>query len=239
MQADASLTRGERRHRLLLLTCLLGCGAFPLVMLAARVTVDGQLTYSFLVWNLFLAGLPVLLAIGFETALRHRRIAVASAAWIGWLLFFPNSPYLVTDLIHLREQPPTPLWFDALILVSAAVAGLLAGFVSLHLVQLAITSRWGRAWGWVVAITVLGLSGFGVYLGRFARYNTWDVLTRPRSLLYDVGAAVSPTDNSRAVVVTALFSSFLMVTYATLHLLTGLSPGHAVAAPGDDATRRP
>jgi uncharacterized membrane protein len=240
MPSTALLTPTERRTRVLLLGCLLCCGAFPLVMLAARATVNEQLSYSFLVWNLFLAGIPVLLALGFETALRHRHTVVATVAGVGWLLFFPNSPYLVTDLIHLRERPPTPLWFDALILVSAAVAGLLAGFVSLFLVQSAVAARWSRAWGWLVAVLVLGLSGFGVYLGRFARYNSWDVLTRPRSLLYDVGAGVPANDNVRAVVVTALFSTFLLLSYAVVRLLSELGGGPnvaAAAAPG--APRRP
>jgi uncharacterized membrane protein len=227
MPATTLLSPDERRTRVALLACLLACGAFPLVMLAARTTVSDQLSYTFLVWNLFLAGIPVLLALAFETALRHRRELVAAIVGVGWLLFFPNSPYLMTDLIHLQERPPTPLWFDALILVSAAVAGLLAGFVSLHLVQSAVGVRWSRAWGWVVAVTVLGLSGFGVYLGRFARYNSWDVLTRPRSLLYDVGSSVGPSGGGRAVVVTALFSSFLLCSYATVRLLSGIGPSRS------------
>ena len=129
---------------------------------------------------------------------------------------------------HLRDRPPNPQLFASLILVSAAVAGLLAGFVSLHLVQGAVRTRWGDAWGWVVAVTVLGLSGFGVYLGRFARNNSWDLLTRPRSLLYEVQAAVPATGNTRPVVVTVLFSSFLLVSYATIELMTriGSSADH-------------
>jgi uncharacterized membrane protein len=159
-----------------------------------------------------------------ETAWRHGRRTIGSVAFVGWLLVFPNSPYLVTDLIHLRARPPTPIWFDALILVSAAVAGLLAGFVSLHLIQRVVAERFGEGWGWTLAVTVLGITGFGVYLGRFVRVNSWDVLTRPRHLLYNVGGAVSPFDNPRAVIVTALFASFLIVTYVTIEMLTRLSP---------------
>jgi uncharacterized membrane protein len=193
------------------------------MMLAVRVTVSDQLSYAFLVWNLFLAGLPVLFALGSETALRHGRRVGAGVLGVGWLLLFPNSPYLVTDLIHLRERPPAPLWFDALILVSAAVAGLLAGFVSLHLMQGAVARLWGAVAGWLTAVAVLGLSGFGVYLGRFVRYNSWDVLTRPRTLLY-------PASDRRAIAVTALFSSFLLVTYATVELLGRIGPGPARGA---------
>ena len=216
------LDRYEMRVRLALLGCLLACGAFPVAMLVARSTVGQQISYGFIVWNLFLAGLPVMLALVVDTAWRHGRRVLGAVFWVAWLLMFPNSPYLVTDLVHLRERPPTPLWFDALILASAAIAGLLAGFVSLHLVQAAVARRLGAAWGWVMAVSVLGLSGFGVYVGRFARFNSWDVLTRPRTLLYDIGSTVTVEDTPRAVVVTALLSSFLIVSYVTIEMLTRL-----------------
>lgn len=216
------LDRYEMRVRLALLGCLLACGAFPVAMLVARSTVSQQISYGFIVWNLFLAGLPVMLALVVDTAWRHGRRVLGAVFWVAWLLMFPNSPYLVTDLVHLRERPPTPLWFDALILASAAIAGLLAGFVSLHLVQAAVARRLGAAWGWVMAVSVLGLSGFGVYVGRFARFNSWDVLTRPRTLLYDIGSTVTVEDTPRAVVVTALLSSFLIVSYVTIEMLTRL-----------------
>ena len=228
MASAVVLSKSEMRDRVILLGCLLACGAFPVMMLVARSTVSEQLSYGFLMWNLFLAALPIPLALLVESAWRHGRRAVGAVFFVAWLLVFPNSPYLVTDLIHLRERPPTPIWFDALILVSAAVAGLLAGFVSLRLVQAAIARRLGARWGWLVAIGVLGLTGFGVYLGRFVRLNSWDVLTRPRELLYDVGTAVTVDDIPRAVVVTALFSSFLIVTYATVVMLARLTPDQRV-----------
>lgn len=224
MVEETSLGDVERRDRVVLLGFLLCCGAFPVAMLVARSTVDEQLSYGFLVWNLFLAALPIPLALVVESAWRRGRRTLGAVFFVAWLLIFPNSPYLVTDLIHLRERPPTPLWFDALILVSAAVAGLLAGFVSLHLVQAAVTRIWGTWRGWFLAVVVLGLSGLGVYLGRFVRLNSWDVLTRPRALLYDVGGAVVIRDTPRAVVVTALFSSFLIVSYATVEMLTRVTP---------------
>lgn len=225
-----TLGRDELRVRVVLLGCLMACGAFPVAMLVARSTVSQQISYGFLVWNLFLAGVPVLLALVVETAWRHDRRVLGAVFWVAWLALFPNSPYLVTDLIHLREQPPTPLWFDALILGSAGIAGLLAGFVSLHLVQAAVSRRRGAAWGWVMAVAVLGLSGFGVYVGRFARFNSWDLLTRPRTLLYDIGSTVTVEDTPRAVVVTALMASFLIVTYVTIEMLTRLD--HPVSARG-------
>ncbi|MCB1272288.1 MAG: DUF1361 domain-containing protein [Microthrixaceae bacterium] len=214
------LSRGELRSRAVLLGALLATGVFPVAMLVARTAVARQISYRFLLWNLFLAGLPVLFALGVDAASRRGRTVGAMVLGLGWLLVFPNAPYLLTDLVHLREVPPSPLWFDALILGSAAIAGLLAGFVSLHFVQEVVSARLGQARGWVMSLGVLGLTGFGVYIGRFARFNSWDVFTRPRTLLYDVGSTVALEDTPRALVVTALVASFLMVTYVTIEMLT-------------------
>lgn len=74
--------------------------------------------------------------------------------------------------------------------------------------------------GCLMAVGVLGLSGFGVYVGRFARFNSWDLFTRPRRLLYHVGSDVVAGDSPRAVVVTALMASFLIVSYVTVEMLT-------------------
>lgn len=232
----AALGQQEFRARVALLGCLMACGAFPVVMLVARSTVSRQISYGFLVWNLFLAGVPVLLALVVDAAWRHDRRVLGAVSWVAWLFMFPNSPYLMTDLIHLREQPPTPLWYDALILGTAGIAGLLAGFVSLHLVQAAVTRRVGATWGWVMAVVVLGLSGFGVYVGRFARFNSWDVLARPRRLLYDVGSDVAAGDTPRAAVVTALLASFLIVSYVTIEMLTQV--GRYADAPGESDRAR-
>ena len=229
---DAAWTRHELVTRAQLAVALIGCALFPVALLSLRIRLSDELSYRFLLWNLFLAGVPVLFAAGTEAAWRlgHRWLAAASGA--AWLVFFPNAPYLITDLVHLRERPPMPLWFDALILASAGLAGLLAGFSSLRIVHLTLDEVVGRGWAWVVALGVLGLSGFGVYLGRFARFNSWDLLTRPRTLLYSVGSATEPLATTRAVAVTGLFAGFLVVTYLTLLTFANLS------APEPTATAR-
>ena len=148
---------------------------------------------------------------------RHWTRPVLLLPFLGWLAFFPNAPYLITDLVHLKTFDGAPLWFDALILMSMGLAGLLVGYVSLYVVQLVVASSFGRFWGWTMSMTVLGLSGFGIYLGRFARYNSWDLLSRPRSLLYDVrSVAFEPESNPRAIAVSVMFTTFLIVTYLAI-----------------------
>lgn len=202
---------------LALLALALG-SAFPLALMVVRAGVSGSFGFRFLVWNLFLAWIPLGFALLVELGWRRRWPLVASlACGLGWLLFFPNSPYIVTDLIHLAPREGSPLWYDALIIFSMALSGLAVGFTSLRIIQLVVAASRGVFAGWVTSIGVLGISGFGIYLGRFGRYNSWDVLSRPRTLLYDVrDVAVSPLSNARAIAVSALFTSLLIVSFLGL-----------------------
>jgi uncharacterized membrane protein len=217
-------TAEEVRARAVILGALALAALFPMAILAVRLSRFDALTYSFLAWNLFLAGVPVFLAVLAELAWRFRRRVLTAGLLVGWLAFFPNAPYLTTDLIHLRERPPVPVWFDALILTSAALAGLLAGFVSLYLVHQMVEQRFGRRWGWVVCATVLSAASFGIYVGRFARFNSWDLLTAPRELLYDVSERiVDPLSGPTAIAVTLSFTAMQLVGYVIIRSLGRLA----------------
>jgi len=201
--------------RIAMAATLSATSAFPIALLALRSRLGDGIGYRFLLWNLFLAWVPLGFAFIAEMGWRghwsRRRLL-----WplLGWLLFFPNAPYVITDVVHLQKNDVSPLWFDALILFSTGLAGLLVGFVSLRMVQLIINASFSRLAGWIVSIGVLMMSGFGIYLGRFGRYNSWDILSSPRSLLYDVqSVALDPISNRRTIAVSALFSAFLAVTY--------------------------
>lgn len=223
--------------RLLMAVMLSATSAFPLALLAMRARMGAGLGYRFLLWNMFLAWVPIGFAFIAEMGWRwhwsRRRILIPL---FGWLLFFPNAPYVVTDVIHLRKNAISPLWFDALILFSTGLAGLLVGFVSLRMVQLIINASFGRVWGWLVSVGVLVLSGFGIYLGRFARYNSWDILSSPRRLLYDVqSVALDPISNKRAIAISVIFTAFLAVTYLGTIALGQLHLPRRPPPPGHDA----
>ena len=193
-------------------------------ILALRISRFDDPTYSFLAWNLFLAGVPVAFAVVAEVAWRFRMRWWTIGLLTGWLAFFPNAPYLTTDLVHLRARPPVPVWFDALILTSAALAGLLAGFVSLWLVHQMAEERFGRRWGWILCASVLSVASFGIYLGRFARFNSWDLLTAPREILYDVSERVAdPLSGSTALGVTLSFTALQLVSYVVIRSLGELT----------------
>ncbi len=200
--------------RVLVFTALLlWCGA----LLALRGWRANNSTFFFLAWNLFLAAIPFAAAMVFE---RTKVWLVQAVALIVWLLFLPNAPYIVTDFIHLRPRPPVPLWFDVLLLLSAAGTGLLLGYGSVMIVQRAIERRRGAVTGWAVAAFALILSAFGIYLGRFVRFNSWEVVTDPVPLFADIAnRLMNPMAHPRTFAVTALYGVALLLGYAALHVV--------------------
>ncbi len=156
-----------------------------LVLIGARCLYTETTRFLFLPWNLLLAGVPMVFA---WLAVRARRKG-SLLVWVYgavWLLFLPNAPYLVTDLIHLGYSEDTPILFDATILFSCALCGLAMGFISLRWMQDLVAKRWGEATGQVFSLFALSLAGFGIYLGRYLRWNSWDVIANPTSLLNDI-----------------------------------------------------
>lgn len=205
----------------LALASLLCCG-----MVGARAAYTGRLTFGFFCWNLLLAWVPL----GLSLALARRNAPGRQAGHLGnwtlgavWLVFFPNAPYIVTDLVHLRARNPVPLWFDALLVFGFALTGLCLAFVSLLMVHRLVERRRGVRAGWVFVGLVAALTGFGVYLGRFRRWNSWDLVTRPAELLADaVGWMADPFSHVRRVGVTVVFGAFFAITYLVLFALTRL-----------------
>ena len=210
------------RRRLAALLSLVALSGFVAALLVARVAYTGSLAYGNLVWNLFLAWIPFALAIAvYDGARRGASRTALLAGGALWLLFFPNAPYIVTDLQWLREWQGAPIWFDVVLVSTAAWTGLLLGFISLYLVQAVVRRAAGTVNAWLLVLGVLALSSYGIYLGRFERWNSWDVIGRPHHLLDSIASTF--TDPSvRTAAVTLLFTSFLTLTYALFYSVAKL-----------------
>ena len=157
---------------------LFAASAWCLVLVAARRHAYGPSGSRYLVWNLGLAWLPLVFALLLYLAFRRRHtVAELLALGAAWLVFLPNAPYVLTDFVHLGHRHRL---VDSMILASFAFTALGLGFASLLLVQIVVTRKAGAAAGWVVALSALFLASIGVYLGRVHRFNSWDVITRPR-----------------------------------------------------------
>lgn len=187
-------------------------------MVGARYWRTGDLVFLFLVWNLFLAWIPLATA-GFAAALPNRPIAQAiCGAW--WLLFFPNAPYLVTDLMHLSYLGGRLLWFDTLMFATFALTGLVVGYVSLRLMQGIVARYLGVVGSWVFVVGALLLSSYGIYIGRFLRWNSWDLFVSPLSLARDMAGSLFEL---RTIAVTFSLAVLFIGTYAVLVALPRLS----------------
>ena len=189
-----------------------------IALLIVRIAESNRLTYLFLTWNLLLALVPLLFS--HSLAVLHRRHAskfLQLGAFFGWLIFFPNAPYITTDFVHLVARPHVPLWFDIVLLVSAATTGLCLGYASLYDVQRIVAERYNRLLSWLLCFVVFFLSGFGIYLGRYLRWNSWDVVANPRELFADIAPRLfHPFDHPRTMAVTFIYGVALLLGYAAM-----------------------
>jgi len=188
-------------------------------LLVLRMERSNSPSYAFLIWNLFLAAIPFGAALMLEALDKLRAwTALQWGCLVMWLLFLPNAPYIVTDFVHLRQRSGIPLWYDILLLISSAGTGLLLGYASVTIVQRIITRRYGVVRGWLVALSALMLSAFGVYLGRFLRFNSWDVFSDPLPVFAEIAARLmDPFGHPTTFAVTALFGVSLSLGYVALH----------------------
>ena len=183
-----------------------------------------QFTFLPLLWNLFLAWVPMMTALPLYImrARESRRPVLGAVLALMWFLFFPNAPYIVTDFVHLLERPPVPLWYDMITILSFALTGLFLGYLSLYLMQELVRSWVGRWGSWAFALAMLGLSSFGIYLGRFLRWNSWDVLVSPIGTLSDAARMVLPGPSLHLVAFSVTFFAFSMVCYLIVFSFTHL-----------------
>jgi len=193
--------------------------ALAMLLLTARIYRSRSDAYIGLAWNLGLAWVPFLCSLW--AARLHqgqpRRWWRLLAPGALWLAFFPNAPYIVTDFWHLQERPWIPLWYDIGLLSAFALSGLFLGVFSLRTMQGLVGHHLGRLAGWLFAAAAMGLGGLGVYLGRFLRWNSWDLLLNPRGVLADVAVRLSnPQSYPGAFGVTFLFAAILFVCYLAL-----------------------
>lgn len=177
--------------------------------------------FLFLNWNLFLAFIPwavTSIAI-LKPKLQDYKLTVFILLSV-WLLFFPNAPYIFTDLFHLRLNSKMPKWFDLILILSFAWTGLLFGLLSLWDIESILSKFFSSIWIRVISICLLFISSFGIYLGRYLRWNSWDIIQDPFGLLQDIGdRIVNPTDHPKTWGVTLFMGMFLTIVYLSCSII--------------------
>ncbi|HUV26613.1 MAG TPA: DUF1361 domain-containing protein [Anaerolineales bacterium] len=213
------IERLDKLHRFLLnqtIYPILLSTIFALGLFSARVILSYSFAYSNLIWNLFLAWMPFLFSI-WAAALysaRPGRWWVIVFPGFLWLLFFPNAPYLITDFLHLKQRPGIPIWFDILMLAAFAWTGFFLAIASLRTMHLLVKNHLGWFISWIFAGTALALAGIGIYLGRFSRWNSWDIFFSPKEILVDVAyRVVNPLSNLNFYGFTSIITAFLIICY--------------------------
>ena len=202
------------------------CAALLLLLWLTRYVATGNLRYLFLLWNLFLAAIPLLMA-GLAQARRYKgwRLMLSSVVW---LLFFPNAPYLITDLYHLDHLAPAApqLWYDPLMVFVAAYTGVKMGFMSLGIMEKLwqpmlwqhwfpqCSTRTRVFWRQGVLVGIFLATGFGLFAGRVLRWNSWDVISQPVGLLKSLALQVwFPLQHINTWSFTILYALVLFVLY--------------------------
>ena len=222
----------QNRYRLFLVALLGGATVISVALSRFREAWYNEMGYSFLVWNLFLAWIPLGFAYTAWLMASNRRLlilAITITAFL-WMIFFPNAPYILTDFQHLGQPSDVvPIWFDVILVVWFAWTGLLLGVISLYLMHDIMHRTFGRIAGWVFVFIVSFLSGLGIYIGRFIRWNSWDIIQQPNDIFYGlVQGARDPSLTS--IGVTALFGALFLFVYLTFYTF-----GHLLR---DDHNRR-
>lgn len=191
------------------------------LVLILRVVLTEDFTFIFMTWNLFLAWIPWLISRSLQLSPEMKPMW----KWliIGlWLLFFPNAPYILTDLYHLRPKLEIPLWYDLILLLSFALTGLLLALASLSHIHEWVQQQVGTLKGLVFVAFVAFASAFGVYLGRYLRWNSWDIMVQPDAFFMDIWHHVAyPLQHPKALGFTFGFGAFLLVAYVGYKAHTG------------------
>ena len=192
--------------------------AFSVGLNLFRSVYTGSTTFMFLLWNLFLAIIPYFIS----------RNLLRSPAWIEskwkfwfvftcWLLFVPNSFYILTDLFHLRERPEVPLWFDLALIFSFAWNGLLMGILSVRQMEKIVMVKFGWQHEALFLVPIMFLNALGVFIGRYLRYNSWDVLTNPFALASDIiYMSIHPVRNRFDWSMIVCFTLLLLFIYGSV-----------------------
>jgi len=200
---------------------LLAFFIFICLLICCRIYYSGSLLFIFLVWNIFLAWIPF-------TISYYLNKPLTGNGWKGgllfavWLLFFPNALYIITDLVHLQIDTSVPKWFDAILLFTSSIVGLMMAFISLYRVERFLAKKVDAKRIPVIIAAILFLSSFGVYLGRFLRWNSWDIIRNPLNLLSAIiQRFIFPLEHLRTWGVTLTLTILFYLLYISIKKLPG------------------
>lgn len=206
--------------RLLAISMLFSC-----LLVVARIMHTGRMTFITLIWNLFLAYIPYFITecLRYKPATRAHKLSFGVLFTL-WLLFVPNSFYIITDLFHLADRwndRQAPMWFDLTMILSFAWNGLLLGVLSVRQMERLLLPDATLRNELFFLYPVMWLNALGVYIGRYLRYNSWDVVSNPFDLLGDiVRMIIHPLRHQYAWDMILCFSILMTLMYVMLRRIS-------------------
>jgi uncharacterized membrane protein len=209
-----------------LFALLLITNTVSVVLFVFRLIGAENFRYWFMLWNLALAWIAPFVALWLVSRLRNYSWKHWSSILLTflWLLFLPNSFYMVSDLIHVQQTGEVSIIFDAVLFSSFIFNGFIAGYIGTYLIHRELGKRLSVLRTYLVILGVFMLSSYAIYLGRVLRWNTWDALVSPAALLFDISDTIlRPLDHPQAFVITFSFTiligSFYLLAYQLLYIL--------------------
>jgi len=201
------LSSGER-----ITMSLIGLSAVSIVLFFAGALANHSLEFSYLIWNLILAWVPLVLVLLLLQSLKVRLWSdwLSLLLTIVWLLMLPNSFYMISDFMHVQDVVRNDLLYDVVMFTSFIIAGVLLGFSSLYMVHVELRKRITARSANICISVILLLCSYAIYLGRDLRWNSWDVLTNPAGVLFDVSDHIINPMQSGAMYTTTV-SFFILL----------------------------
>jgi uncharacterized membrane protein len=166
---------------------LLIFAVYCMALLLVRAKITQSIYLFFLVWNLILAAVPYFITsyITVNYDLEFKKPQTYFLLFI-WLLFLPNSFYIITDIVHLSKSDIRTIWYDLVLILSFSIIGFTLGILSLkQYYKIGIQMFTKRILN-ISIPTICLLSGFGIYLGRVLRHNSWEIFSNPISLINNI-----------------------------------------------------
>jgi uncharacterized membrane protein len=192
---------------------------FTMLLLAARNILTKELAYGFYFWNTFLAIVPFLFS---QKLSKQNKLSVKAILLIaGWILFFPNAPYLITDIIHFNNSGTHIKWLDVVLIISASWNGLILAIVSLMNIEKFLSRHLKPVLTKAFVFLSFGLCGYGIYLGRILRFNSWDIFVDANHLFStSFNHFLHPVHNRYIWEFSLVIASFMLIIYYTIRQLT-------------------
>ncbi len=186
-----------------------------LLILAYTIWAD-SIFFVYLIWNIFLAFMPFLIsAVLFWYKNQNKKyLLFFILGFFFWLIFFPNAPYIVTDIIHLGVNKEVPVLVDIILIFSSIYIGMYFTVKSLSNIEQIVLLYFSKKKTSIIILISILLSSFGVYLGRYLRWNSWDTFLQPRYILNDiVNIFTDPENHIEAFIITLVFFIFIACSH--------------------------